>query len=566
MKGKTFRKAITLVGVVALAFSLVVVGCGPQQPGEEPQQRDNNLIIAGDADLDTALWTHSGLFLVDQLLTWMGEPLVWLQPDGTLEPALAEDWEISPDGTVYTFFLDPDAKFQDGTPVTARDVAFTMELTVNPEIPSGGGPSTLLVGAAEYASGEADHIAGIEIVNDHTIKMTFSVPSGQVMNILGADAILPYHILGEVPASELAEHAFNTAPIYAGPYTLVKWDKGSEMVFEKFADYYGPEVAFDKIIYRIIPEASTRIAELKAGRVDVVLNVPVTDYESVISDEGLSGFETPGPYGRHLLVNQNKPEWDNLKARQAISHAFDWAAILDGLFYGKGNLSVALFHPAEWEYNDDLDPYAYDPELAKQLLAEIGWVDQDGDGFLEAHGVEGVPDGQKLSVLLPVYDKLREDVSLILKEQLKAIGVDGEVEMYESSLFWSEVYTPGSTNWDLMFMGWGSSFVGAWPSARGMEYNFAGVGTTQHQREGWDDEELDAMIKEVLTITEQAEAKVLWNEIQERIHDNVYRIHAFRENYFIAYNNKLEVDLSLPIWDIMWLKFGRYAHWTDLTK
>lgn len=567
-------RAAALMCIWVLVAAVALAGCGQAAPPkqeakpapkpEEKKQRDNVLIVAAGGDLDSAMWTQSGMFLMDQLLTWMGEPLVFYHPDGTIKPALAERWESSADGLTYTFYLNKKAKWHDGKPVTAKDVAFTIELTIYPETPSGGGPSLLLKGADDFAKRKTNKVAGIEIIDDYTIKLSFATKSGQVMSVLAADSILPYHILGQVPLDKMAEHAFNTAPIYCGPYKMTRWTKGSEMVFERFADYFGLKPPFDRIIYRIIPEASTQIAELKAGKVHVLMSVPVQDFKDVSTTKGIAGFETKGAYGRHVLINQNRAEWKNVKTRQALSYLFDWQAVLNGMFNGKGVLSVTLFHPDNWEYNKNLKPYEYNVTKAKTLLAESGWKDIDNDGILEAQNVRGVPNGQKFKVTLPVTTKAGENICLILAEQLKKVGIDAKVEMYEATAYRSQIYAPGSTKWDLIYAGWGNSFVGAWPSSRGFEVNFGGVGTLQHKREGWDDTQLAKMIDDVLRVPDLKQAKPMWDAIQARVHDNVYRIHALRENAFICYNADLNVDLSEPIWDIMWLKFGRNGSWKDI--
>ncbi len=567
---KGHMRSLAILPVLALCLALAVSGCtqpaAPAKPEAKPTPKpkhENILVVAGEGDLDTAMWTQSGYFLMDQLLTWMGEPLVFVHPDGKVEAALAEKWDISPDGMVYTFYLNPKAKWHDGKPVTAKDVAFTIEQTILPETPSGGGPGLLLKGADAFAMGKAKQVEGIQIINDNTIKLTFATKSGQVLAILGADSILPYHILGSVPVDKMADHPFNTLPIYCGPYKMTKWTKGSEMVFERFADYAGKKPVFDKIIYRIIPEAATRIAELKAGKVDVVMSVPVRDFKSVSTTPGIAGMEMPGSFGRHLLVNQNKPEWKDVKARQALTYTFNFKAILDGLYEGKGVLSTSLFHPANWEYNKDLKPYEQNLDKAKALFAELGWKDIDNDGILEAANVKGVQKNKKFNILIPVTSKTSENVALILKEQLKKVGIDAKVEMYEASAYNSQIYTPGNTKWDIIYAGWGISFVGAWPASRGMEFTFGGVGTTQHKREGWDDKEMAGWIVDVMRIPESKDAKPLWDKIQKKIHDNIYRIHAYRDNAFILYNADLNVDKSEPIWDVMWLKFGRGASWKN---
>jgi len=551
-----FRKLGAILITVLLVTSLVS-GCS-----STAVVHPNTLTIAGTQDLDTALWTQSSMFLMDQLLTIMGEPLVYVQPDGSVQPALADSWEISTDGLVYTFHLNANAKWQDGQPVTAQDVAFTIEQTIYPECPSGGGPSLLLVGASDFAAKKTKTVEGIKIIDDHTIRLTFTVLSGQVLSVLAADSILPYHILNSVPIDKMAQASFNTTPIYCGPYKMTNWVKGSEIDFERFDGFFGSKPPFDKIIYRIISEPATAINELKAGNVDVIMDVPIDSYDSLVATKGIAGIETQGPKGYHLMLNENNPTWKNLKVRQAVSHAIDWNPILSGLYMGKGVLSTSLFHPANWEYDTNLKPYEYNVDEAKQLLTQAGWTDTNGDGFLEAKNVAGVKDGTKLTAIMPVTSATNQNTSLILKEQLQKVGIDATVQMVDSSTFYSDVYGANSKKWDLMLMSWGNSFMGAWPSSRAMEENFGGVGTLQHKREGYEDPELAAMIDKVEGIVDKTQAKPLWDQIQQRIYDNVYRVHGFRPDVFIAYNSNLNVDTSQKLWDVMWYKFARTAEWS----
>lgn len=551
-----FRKLGAILITVLLVTSLVS-GCS-----STAVVHPNTLTIAGTQDLDTALWTQSSMWLMDQLLTIMGEPLVYVQPDGSVQPALADSWEISTDDLVYTFHLNPNAKWQDGQPVTAQDVAFTIEQTIYPECPSGGGPSLLLVGASDFGAKKTKTVEGISILDDHTIRLTFAVKSGQVLSVLAADAILPYHILGSVALDEMAQAPFNTMPIYCGPYKMTNWVKGSEIDFERFDGFFGPKAPFDKIIYRVISEPATAINELKAGNVDVIMNVPVDSYDSLVATEGIAGIETQGPMGYHLMLNQNNATWKNLKVRQAVSHAIDWNPILNNLYLGKGMVSTSLFHPANWEYDKNLKPYDYNVQEAKQLLSEVGWTDANGDGFMEAKNVSGVKDGTKLTAIMPVTSAEMQNVSLILKQQLQQVGIDVTVEMVDSSTFYSSIYAANSKKWDLMVMGWGNSFIGAWPSSRGMEEEFGGVNTLEHQREGYNDPELAAMIDQVEGMSDNAEAKPLWDQIQQRIYDNVYWVNGFRPDRFVAYNSNLNGDTSQKLWDVMWYKFARTAEWS----
>jgi peptide/nickel transport system substrate-binding protein len=465
---------------------------------------------------------------------------------------LAESWEISDDHLTWTFHLVQNATWHDGEPFTANDVRYTFELLADPLYT--GTYYTMIesiAGAKEKHDGSAQSISGINVIDDFTIALTYAQPNALVLDTMaGIMPILPEHILKDIPVPDLANSDFARNPIGTGPYMLREWNSEESLIFDKNPNYFSTPAVIDTFIWQIIPEPSAQITALLNGEVDLI-NVSADDFGQVENVDGVSTKTTPG--SRYYMINfhNTDPLLADVRTRQAIAHAIDREALLMGIFGGKGVVENCIFHPSLPEYDPNLTGYNYDVELAKQMLAEVGWTDTDGDGILDAHGVEGVADGTKfvleLGSMTPVvYVKYNE----LIQQFLKAIGIDSTINPVETDIFFSTYFAKGGP-WQMNGTAW-SNLIGS--PQQELLWNITCDSNSQYD---YCNPELDDMIAANNTIFDQAQYVQNMYAILDIMQRDAIYLPTMRpqDNYaydaslvLTDYQSAMDLYRSLPTW------------------
>ena len=300
-------------------------------------------------------------------------------------PDLAEHWEYAPDGSSITFFLRKGALFHDGTPVTAKDVAFSIELNLDPAI--GRGQLTSIKGGEAYRAGETDSIPGVVIIDDHTIRFDFEKPTGtflnQLVDLRSTFPILPEHILGKIePRSSVGTDEFFLKPIGSGAFKLVdEVIAGQGFTLEAFDDYYFGRPKIDEITFRVITSGDAAWIALLRGDIDYAVRTnfgkdAMRRFDSALNDPRFhaAGAESLAARGIYL-VNTRLDHFKDPRVMQAMVHALDRNAMNEAFFSGQGVLVNSPIHVGEVKNREDLLPlrYPYDPDKARQLLEDAGW-------------------------------------------------------------------------------------------------------------------------------------------------------------------------------------------------
>nr|WP_224703663.1 ABC transporter substrate-binding protein [Devosia sp. CJK-A8-3] len=333
--GIVLGMSAALAGVAQAAPTEVRIGVALEPPMLDP--------TAGAAEaIDIVVYQNifEGLTRIDQ--------------NGEVQPGLAESWTISDDGLTYTFKLHDGVTFHDGTSFDAEDVKFTFDRIL--------GENSVNAHKEFYTP-----ITAITVVDPLTVSMTLDHVVGRFLFDLGrGDAV--------IVAPESADNNANE-PIGTGPFAFVQWDKGSRVVLEAYGPYWGAPVHLTKATYVFISDTATVTNALLAGDIDGTNNFAA---EALAVFEGNPQFKvlvgtTEGE--TILATNNRKAPFDNLKVRQAMAHAIDRKAIIDGATYGYGTPIGAPFAPHNPYYVDLTDTYSYDPAAAKALLAEAGYPD-----------------------------------------------------------------------------------------------------------------------------------------------------------------------------------------------
>jgi len=338
----------------------------------------------------------------------------------TLEPDLAESWEISDDGLVYTFHLR-DAKFSDGTAVTAGDVVFSLtRLRDDPESVQG----------AMYQI-----MKSVEAVDDKTVAITLNEPSSPFLSTLAmfSAAVLPEHAV-----TEMGEE-FSSNPVGAGAFKLFSWERGVVVALAR-NDHYWEEglPKLDGVEWYAIADDNTRILKVQAGELDAALFIPFNRVVDLEADPDIQVHLDASTRQDHLLVNHSHAPLDNKNVRKALHMAVDQNAIVDVVTFGLGTPANSYIPAGALYYNPDNPMYPYDPEKAKEMLA--------------AEGVEDL----ELDYMVSTGDKVEEQTAILVKEQLAQVGVTVNIIKVDPSQFWDELV---EGNYDLTVGYWTNDII-----------------------------------------------------------------------------------------------------------
>ncbi len=281
--------------------------------------------------------------------------------DGNLKPSVATAVTISPDGLQYTFTLRKDVKFHNGTKLTARDVKYSLERIVAPETKSTRRP---------YFANLVDRV---DAPNDTTAVFHLKRQDGAFLNkIAGYLLLVPKAYTEALPTPE----AFARAPIGSGPYKFVEQKIGQSVTLERFDGYWGPKPGIRHLVFKVIPEASSRINALLSGEVDAIDYVPSVDVARLKANAGLAVKSVPvgSPLAVRLYSNVPGTPLSKRDVRLALNYALDTRAIIDQALHGVG-AQMSSYVSSSYPYGVDraLKPYPYDPAQAKKLLARGGY-------------------------------------------------------------------------------------------------------------------------------------------------------------------------------------------------
>ncbi|MEM5583896.1 ABC transporter substrate-binding protein [Roseibium sp. AS2] len=330
------------------------------------------------------------------------EGLTRFGPDGSVNPGLAASWDISADGKTYTFTLQDGVKFHDGTDLTSEDVKFSLDRARSDD--SQNAQKALFAG-----------IEAVEAVDPLTVKVTLKEPNGNFLfNLAWGDAVIvaPETIGG-----------IKSAPVGTGAFKFANWVQGDRIDLEKNPDYWGTAAKLDKVTFKFISDPTAAFAAVMAEDVNAFVGFP--------APENLPQFEADPRFqvlvgsteGETILAINNKlPPLDNVKVREAIAHAVDRQAIIDGAMFGYGTPIGTHFAPHNRDYVDLTEKSQYDPELSKKLLAEAGYA----EGF-----------STTLKLPPPSYARRGGE---IIASQLRAVGIQTEISNLEWAQWLEQVF------------------------------------------------------------------------------------------------------------------------------
>ena len=344
------------------------------------------------------------------LMNLIFDHLIRMGTKGKIEPSLAESWENSEDGLIYTFYLKEGVKFHDGVELTAKDVKFTYEQILDPKNES------------PYRS-HFELIEKIEIIDKYIVKFVLSDPFPIFLTKLAYREIVPKHIL---EGQELRNTSFNYSPIGTGPFKFSSWDRDTDQI-ELVAneDYFEGRPYLDKIIVKIYPEGYGLWPAFMREEVDFIMFIDHEDYKVIEKDPALRGYKIPWDKYCAIAYNIEDPVLRDKEVRRAIAQSINRKEIIEAVFPG-GIESIGPFHPETEGFNREVKLLEYDPMKAKIDLMHRGWIDEDNDGILEKNGRE-----LEIKMLVDERSDLYKKMALIIRQQLAEVGIKIVMQLYK---------------------------------------------------------------------------------------------------------------------------------------
>jgi peptide/nickel transport system substrate-binding protein len=339
-------------------------------------------------------------------------------------PQLAESWSFSPDCRTLTFALRSDVKWHDGRPFTADDVVFTYQAMTHPKTPTAYKDSFSMIGT-------------VEALDPYTVRVEYTKPFARALSSWSI-AILPKHLLAPyVAEGRLRESPQNRHPIGTGPYRFDEWRSGEKIVLVANRDYWDGPPYLGRVVYRVIPSQATIFLELKAQGVDqssltALQYTRQTHYPAFA--KAFRKFRYPSNTYTFFGFNLKDPRFADVRVRRAFAHAINKQEIIDGVRAGLAREATGPIRPGTWAYTDQVRQYPYDPEKARQLLAEAGWRDRNGDGVIE--DAQGRPFA--FTIQTNQGNEERKKIAEIIQQRLEDVGVRAEIQVIEWASFVSE--------------------------------------------------------------------------------------------------------------------------------
>ena len=434
--------------------------------------------------------------------------LIEFKPGSTdVIPGLAESWDVSDGGKTYVFHLrhgvkwHSNATFKPTRDFNADDVLFSFNRMGKEDHPY----HKVSGGSYDYWGdmGLDKLITSIEKVDDYTVKMTLKEPNAPFLPDLAMEfASILSGEYGDVLMKAGKPEQMDQLPIGTGPFSFVAYQRDATIRYRRFDEFYGQKAKLDALVFAITKDPAVRLAKLRANECQISAYPTPADLVSIRADPALKLLTLPGLNVGYMAFNTQKKPLDDRRVRQAINMAIDRKAILDAVYLGAGTAAKNLIPPTIWAYDDAVQPYPFDPEAAKKLLAEAG-----------------LPNGFETDLwAMPVQRPYNPDarrIAELMQADLAKIGIKARIVSYE----WGEYRKRAQAGEHMMAeLGWSGDngdpdnfFV---PLA-GCAAARPGGGNVAK----WCNEQFDAIVNKAATITDQAERTRLYADAQVIMHE-----------------------------------------------
>ena len=434
----------------------------------------------------------------------------------TLEiiPLLAKSWDISDDKLEFTFHLKEGINWQDGTPFTSEDVVFSYKKIMDPKVDSARLKSYY------------QEIKSVVALDKFTVKFTYARPYFLALEFCGGMPLVPKHIFesGDFNKNPAGRH-----PVGTGPYKFLSWETGREIVLERNNDYWGAKPHLDKIVFRIINDPNVAFQVLRKGDIDFAGLTPIqwnkqSETEKFREDFNKYNYFTPNY--NFIGWNEDRPFFKDKRVRRAMTHLLNRRLILEKILYNLGAIVTNPFYINSREYDKQIDALDFNPELAKKLLNEAGWVDTNGNGIRDKDGVEF-----EFEFLLPNGSDTSDKISTIFKEEVDKVGIKMQIRNIEWAVFTQRL---NERKFDAVILGWSmgveSDPYQVWHSSQisGGGSNFV----------GFDNKEADKIIVDARKEFDKDKRIALYRRFSEIVHEEQPYTFLFCRKSTVAVNKR----------------------------
>lgn len=427
------------------------------------------------------------------------------------------------DNETFTVKINPDANWTDGEPVTADDVAFTFNTIAHPDtLTTFATYVSMLEGtdsSGKLEEGE-EEISGVKVIDDKTLEFKTKKPVdiNYVSEFLGVNILIaPEHVLGDIPKDELHTADEATHPtVFSGAYKFEEYVEENYLYMTANEDYYRGAPKIENIYMRVLSNEAM-VTELQAGEIHMVSqggfgDVPHHDIELVEDTDNLVVEESSNANVQYLLLNNEDPRFEDVRVRQAFAYALDFDMAIENLLLGHGETLAGTYSSASSYKDEDLDPYPYDPEKAKELLED---ADFDFDEPIEL----GVPTG----------NTIREQNADLVEQWLEAIGLEVTQTQYDFTT-WMSYLRDG--DYEIGMYGQGHNYDPDVTNVLGTD------GTSNHQK--YSSSEMDALLKKGAEETEVEDRYEVYKEVQQLVKDDAPLIPLYSESVYSVQVDNLD--------------------------
>lgn len=505
---------------LGMIMAIIITGCSSNNDvsttESDPNRASNEggtLVIArlSDAEnldqqfmstINAASVTHHKIY----------EGLVQRDENSEIQPMLAEKWKQIND-TTWEFKLREDVKFHDGTPFNADAVKKTFDRLLDPVVAS---PRAVVF----------DMVKEVKAVDEFTVQFIMKEPFSPLLSILAN------HEGGIISPKTIEKYGKKIIqePNGTGPFAFDSWSPGQEITLTKNDSYWGDEPKVDKVIFKVVPEDSTRISMIETGEAHIAEPLPVAVMDQVESSPAMDVYSSEGYGTEYLGFNVNNEPFNDERVRKAIAHAIEMDSIIKGVFNNVGVKANSLMGSKVFGYNEDLEAYDYNLKEAKKLMAEAGY----------SKGLD--------ATILTMDSKERVNLAEVLQSQLKGIGINLKVQVMEYGSFVEQVNK-----------GQSEMFIISWRNATGdADYNQYNLFHTESQGAAgntffYSNQKVDRLIDAARKEKEEGKRKELYAEAQEiemadtpyipvRVIENVAAVAKEVKGFSISPSGYLEIN------------------------
>ena len=428
---------------------------------KEDATKSSRVVIAIQSEPETlsplyAFGLNEGT-ITDHLFLYLLD-LKWNQQKGEVEafPMLAEKWQWNSDSTSIEIFLREDSKWSDGKVISAYDVVYSFDIYSDPLVQSRF--YGMFKNFYHFDDGRVDLERTFAVIDSFHLIINF-LPDKVISLFDLAFPIIPKHIYDKINRNEIKTAEINFNPVSSGPYKLKKWERNQFIILEANKDcYLYDKEIINQIIFKVVPDYNSIVTQLKKGEVDLSEDLQPSDAKLLSTNPNLNVVSVKGRQfdyvgwsnidGKYFSKkNKIKPHrfFGDKKVRQALSYAINRKEIVDQFLLGYGSLcNSPISEIFVSEFDSSLTGFEYNPDKAKQLLKESGWIDKNQNGILEKDNVEF-----SFTLNIPSGNPMRDFSSTVIKNNLKQVGIDVKVEKLEFGVLMDGVLNRKLDSWIL---------------------------------------------------------------------------------------------------------------------